>query len=335
LQPFLADILFVVLAAAVAAGLVITFAERLLALMTTSRRRNVVGTLLLLTQLVAGFIIASVDFGQARKDGYFNAGDVDALRWLIPVAALGIALDVFMLLLSAHADKEKQELIAQAEFAKRERNFTTLVSGVFLNVVSRKRERLKSVKSRNQLLASLQPRLQMAALIQACWSLFDFLAPDDAPDDFRLRVAYYRRTPVGLEIAFAWNGVSSDCVPPRDAATMQRFRFDHPEGCLAVAAAQDGGIHRVADTEQAAAQRNHPFVFFDKNESQTLKSIAAMAVKLEGDPVPHGVLVVDTNLKGLFNGEDRRQGLVLEEIIENLAHRLHMEESLDALLGGP
>lgn len=334
MQPFIRDILYVVVSSAAAAGAVLLLRSRLIPLIAPRNRSQVAGIVLLLLQLVVGFFIASVDFGEARKAGIFNPGDLTAMRWLIPFSAVGIALQAVLLLNADSAVKEREELRAQAEFARRDRNFTTLVSEVFLTVVSRKRERLKSVGTKEQLWKAMQPRVQMAALIQACWAIFDSMAPDEVPPDYRLRVAYYRCVDGGLEPAFAWNGNSSDCVPPRDEATKLRFRFDHPEGCLAVAAARDGGIYRVADTAEAAAKRSHPFVFFDEKERKTLKSIAALPVKLEGDPSPHGVLVVDTNLEGLFNQEDRRQELALLVVVENLAHRLHLEERLGKLMGG-
>jgi len=44
--------------------------------------------------------------------------------------------------------------------------------------------------------------------------------------------------------------------------------------------------------------------------------------------------VIDTNAKGFFNPGDRRQELQLSGLVENLAHRLQLEERMQALLGG-
>jgi hypothetical protein len=332
-QQFLWDIVYVGAASFAAAVLVLLFQARLRVLAATRRRRVVSSGVLLGVQAMIALLVASVDFGEARREGAFNPADLTAMRWLVPLAAIAVALELFISLHSDFAEEARGALERQLDFARRERNFATLVLEYFLNVVSRKRERLKLATSKSVLLDPQSPPEQMTALIQACWQVLD-RQRTRAETAYRLRVAYFRRTAVGLELALAWNGTSIDCVPKRDAKTRARFRFDHPEGCLAVAAARDGTMYRIPDTSADYAERASAFVFFDQNEVKTLKSIAALPIKIEGDSMAHGVLVVDTDEKGFFNPEDRRQELELGLLVENLAHRLQLEERLQSLLGG-
>ncbi len=334
MQQFMWDLAGIGFLCLVAAILVLVYQNKLHRIAATRRCRVIANAVLMAAQAMIALLVASMDFGEARRSGAFLAGDVSAVRWLTGLSPLAVALQLFVALHSDFAEEARAALLTQLDYARRDRNFANLMAGYFLNVVSRKRERLKAAASKAVLLDPAAPPQQITALIQACWQILDQQRKRDASEKYRLRVAYYRRNGVGLELALAWNGKSIDCVPTRDAKTRARFRFDHAEGCLATAAVKDGLMYRIADTSEDYERRASPFVFFDQNEARTLKSIAALPIKIEGDSMAQGVLVVDTDEKGFFDPEDRRQELELTTLVENLAHRLQLEERLQSLLGG-
>lgn len=337
MTPFAGLILGLILAVTVPSVAVGVARERMRWAFRTRTKRVGLAVLLLVVEAIVALILSSIDFGLALKGPSFTPDDQPLLKWLLGLTAVGAALQTSVLLHDDYAEEERGVLQKEAELAKKDRAFVTLLSNVINKAVARKREKLIEVKENDAvaLLGALDPKLAIAALIQGSWHVFDQMGPEKRVGNFRLRVAYYRI--VGgnrLTLAHAWNGTDQDCVTLSDDVR-KRFRFDHPSGCLAVAASRSGGMLLVPDTVAAHDDRHQHFWFFEEpEERETLKSIAALPIKLDGTRGPYSVLVVDTNEKDFFNGEPR-QRLELEQVVKNLAQRLQLEERLGVLIGEP
>jgi hypothetical protein len=308
------------------------FRERLRWLAATRQRRVLVSAVLLVIEAVVALILSSIEFGGAVKGEAFTTQDAPLLPWLVVLTGTGAGMQTMVLLHDDFAETERAAFEKEAQLARRDRAFVSLLGNMINRAVARKREKFNAIQP-TELLSALDPKPAIAALVQASWHVFDKMGPEQRVSNFRLRVAYYRAEGAGLSLAHAWNGTDQDCVQLSDEAR-KRFRFNHHEGCLAVAASKNGSIYQVADTMEAHQDRQHPFWFFETAEHDTLKSIAALPIKLDGTKQPYSVLIVDTNQKAFFNASDQRQALELEQVVVNLAQRLQLEERLGYLLGG-
>lgn len=325
-----AAILVAIAVACIAVGLA---RERLRWFAVTRTRRSAVGVSLFVLEAVVGVLLSSIDFGASIRDRVFTRQDWPLVPWVVVLVGVGAGIQLMVLLHDDFAETERAAHEREAQLARKDRAFILNLSNMINRAVSRKREKLAQVSDASALLAALDPKHAIAALIQYFWHVFDGMGPEKRETNFRLRVAYYRCTGQRLVLAHSWNGSEENCVPMSDDVR-RRFRFDHLEGCLAVAASKSGAIYRVADTLEAHDDRQHPFWFFEQSERDTLKSIAALPIKLDGTKAPYSVLIVDTNVKNFFN-TDQRQGLELEQVVKNLAQRLLLEERLESLVGEP
>lgn len=322
-------IILVVVAFAVG-GLTYVFRPRLGFLVATRARRVVISLALIADQLLVGIILASIDFGTASKAGQFTAEDLATFWYLTPLSALGVALEVFVLISNDHAEDARVKL----EQIRNSLDYQNLISRTFLRVVSLKRTRFKTVHDATELVAALKPAEQLAAMIVVCWELVNKLLDQSRGSGFKLRVAYFRlegeNDGMRLTLAHCYDGTSDQCVTPVTPEVAARLEFRHHEGCLAVAAAKKGTTYLLPDAAAADASSTSPFRFFSKNQKDYLKSVAALPIKTAGDPTPHSVLMIDTNAEGFFHDD---LDVPLGQLVENLAHRLHLEEQLRHLPG--
>ena len=325
MPEFIRSVLYVGAAAAVAAAMVYWFRENLRPLASTRPRRVLAGIGLVVVQLVVGIIVASIDFGVAREKGVFTAEDQNTIPWLIGFTAIGVALEAFVLLHEDFAEDER----ARMSRVRSELDFQNLISLSFLKVVSMKRRKFVGVKDGNELLLRMKPNEQIAALVAVCWELINQLLKENAGTGHSLRVVYFRSCPGEnrLSLAHSWNGTSDNVVRP---IAPEKLDFADTTGCLAVAAAKTGVTYLIPDTQVEDHNATSAFHFFDKTQRNRLQSVAALPIKIDGDSPPHGVLMVDTDVKGFFHAERR---LPLEQVIANLAHRLQLEEQLTRLPG--
>ena len=257
---------------------------------------------------------------------------ISALRNEFEKQTLNSELDALRTELSA-AKKEIQELEGKLREATFQRQFFWKVNEQFLKVVSEKRERLKNAQSPNGgVLRALRPELQWRALIVACWDIFSELLSTKVSSSFRprLRVAYFRLVGTNLELASCWNGTSGDCVS-LNSSHRERFALDAPEnmGCLAQAVAKEGRAIWAPSAKDADADPTHPFAFFHKGDKDSLKSIVGAPIILEGQPPPSEVVVLDTDVEGFFVPGSMTP--LLNYVVNNMAHRLHMEKQMERL----
>jgi hypothetical protein len=321
-----------------------------LALLTWQRKRlpTVVGTrsrrifveVLLLGAFEFGVavLIGAVDLKSALG-GKIASGD-NGILWALPfVGSAVVLLQAFSVLRSDTSESDlaairsgQEVLKTQLTDARKQRDFFYVVSRAFLKVVSRKRERLKDAKSSAEIVSALRPVVQRTALIVACWEIFDKMVNHDATQHYRVRVAYFRVTGPRLEPTYSWNGTNGDCVSlnGRAPVVMESFTFEAVKGCVARAAANSGRTYWIPVAEAADKDPSDPFFFFEEGERDTLKSMVAIPIRLEGDIAKYDVITIDTDREGFFNAQDRGDDVM--HIVENLAHRLQMEKQVERFL---
>jgi hypothetical protein len=326
MDGFVANLVALLVAALLVAIVVAVQRERLMSAASTRSRRIAIGGALIVVQLLVAVAISAIDFQKALSAGAFTPPALTAFHWLMALTSVGVGLEVFVLVQADAAERDRGVLSE----VRRERDFQNLVSRTFLGVVSLKRKRFKELRSAEDLLAAMKPAEQLARMVVSCWELINHLLVEHCGTGRQLRVAYFRFRDGRMSMAHCYNGTSDDCVSVRDPDMVSRLRFDHPTGCLAVAAAKNGANYLIPDTVAAANNTTSPFVFFEKSQAERVKSIAALPIRLDGDTAPHAVLMVDTDVKGFF---DSTLEVPLQQVITNLAHRLHLEELIGQIPG--
>jgi hypothetical protein len=326
--------LSVLVGACIAAFLLVAWQRgRLYPLAGTRLRRVIEGGVLVGVQLVLGIVLAAIDWREVLIMGIRSSDDLRKYWAIVILAFVATTLQTFVHLHADHAETEKKAAekcvaSAQAELkqSRDERDFFVLLLKTITRVVSLKRERVSQAEPGTVALA-LRPEDQIVALVAAAWEIVDSLINEARARDYRVRVAYFQKTRDGLELAHCYNGTQTDCVNFAEGH-LSRFKFADSQGCLATASASRAQDYLVPDTDAADRDQHHPFTFFHPAERKSLKSIAALAVRVEGGPAPCNVLVIDTDRSGFFNEESVWLGERLRAIVSNLAHRLHLEECL-------
>jgi hypothetical protein len=291
-------------------------------------------------QLVVAVLIGVVDL-RAAWEGKIADGD-SAFLWALPFSgAAAILLQAFGVLRSDASEidlgvvkKDQAALNTQLLDARSQRDFLSIVMRAFLNVVSFKRERLKAAKTPDEGIKALQPTRQGMALIVACREVFDKMINRPGQPHYRVRVAYFRVTGDRLALVYCWNGDSPKCISlgggsPVVAAS---FTFDAAKGCVARAVASTGETRWIPNAEAADKDPDDPFFFFDQSERETLKSMVAVPMRLEGEAPKYDVVSIDTDCEGYFNAADRRDEVT--HVVANMAHRLLLEKEMERLSGG-
>lgn len=289
--------------------------------------------------VVVALMIGAVDLKGALAGKI--ASEDNGILWGLPfVGAALVLFQAFSAFRSDSSDRELTELRTGRAVlenlladARAQRNFFSIVSRAFLKVVSHKRERLKGAKNADDGIRALQPKHQGMSLIVACWEVFDKMINHDENTHYRVRVSYFRVVGDRLIPVYCWNGDSASCVSlgggsPTVAAS---FCFDSVKGCVARAVANSGETRWIPDAQVADKDPSNPFFFFDQSEPETLKSMVVVPVRVEGEGGKYDVVSIDTDCKGYFNDAERSDEVL--HIVENMAHRLHLEKEMERLMG--
>jgi hypothetical protein len=328
------SVLFV-LSCVLSFSLVVLKRERLIGLLCT-RPRRIVWELFPLPALVAlaGIFIKAVDIKTIWQTHVVTDADVQLLYLLSVTAALILALQLFNFLHTDHAELRFQKVEQQRDLARRERDFSSMIPKLFLQVVSEKRLRLGQVQRKENLLEALDPKGQVTALLLVAHKCFVDII-NGADGKHTVRVALFRVKPdrSALYPYRSFDGLSGSCTSPPDK--LEGFlQFAGPEMSLAVHASRNRRRILVPDAKEADADVRHPFNYFRINptEKDTVKSIAALPIWLDGSPDgPTPVLVVNTSSQGFFT-ESAPLDEQLDTVMTNLAHRLQLEFQLVDLL---
>lgn len=306
--------------------------ERLIAhLGTRVRRFAVEGIGLLVAQALVGLSAGSITLSPQSAE--------PAPSWAIWlfVGALGSAvlLQLFTIIHADHAEVRREYESEQLANTAKERNFFYVVNEAFKRVVSHKREALKTAAPSD--VFDAVPAMQKTRMIVASWELLNGMINADPPTAqgqvaYRVRVALFLATELGLEPDCSWNGSNYSCVSIDDNTKNEALKWSGTKGCIARTAALNGSMVLVGDTEAADRDPSHAFWFFPYRDRSSLKSIAALPLALEGDAGPHDVLVVDTDRPDFFDDSNGRQEIQLRHISENLAYRLRLEFSVASLV---
>jgi hypothetical protein len=309
--------------------------------------------LLSIFPIATAVLVEIVDLKEAWK-GHISDSDSPYLWLLVACFASSIVAFALSALANDAATVERDEEIARlkreagaltserdrerAAHSKLEQDFLSLqetcelffsINKQFLFVVSRKRERLKLALNKAQIEGALDPQLQGQHLIMACWQIFSDLLKKVGGPTARLRIAYFRVVGRRLEPRYCWNGTAADCVSlgRGDMSVARAFMLDSKnETSAAQAAANTGETHWIPTT----STMGKPFTFFEHSEKQTLRSMVAAPVRIDGDVSPFDVVTLDTNLEGFF--DSGRLSPLFEHVLENLAYRLHMEKEVERLI---